>query len=308
MQNLIPARPAYKKERRTVGYMLLAQFLLLLAARFFAHLFSFSDILFLMAPVTAAIAFGPPLFAYFFYRGRTYTKALRLQASRRVHLPLLIFAFIALFFGTFLLSVLTGGLDALGNSVATFSESPTDETLALLLSLVTVGVFPAVLETLCFFGVAATEYERRGSFRAILMTALLFALMHFDATNLPAYLFAGALYVLVLYATNSLIAVGVLHVLYTVISLLTHRYLVALYHFTGTVQLFLFFFILFAVGALILFCRAAARIYRLRDEKGLQRPRRDVPYNVQFYTVLDALTDPAVIGCMIVAVIGFILL
>ena len=111
MQNFIPARPAYKKERRTVGYMLLAQFLLLLAARFFAHLFSFSDILFLMAPVTAAIAFGPPLFAYFFYRGRTYTKALRLRAPRASYTPFLISAFFVLVSGGLLLSILFGGTE-----------------------------------------------------------------------------------------------------------------------------------------------------------------------------------------------------
>lgn len=308
MPKWIPERPAYKKEHRTVGFMLLAVFLLLLAARMLTHLFSFGDIPWLMAPVAALIAFLPPIAGYLFYRGRGYTKALRLQAPRHVHLPLMIFAFIALLFGSFLLSALTGGLDTLGNSVVAFSQSTPETVWEFLLSIVTIGVLPALLEAFCFFGVATLEYERRGAVRAILLCTVLFSLIHFDAANLPAYLFAGVLYTLVLYATGSLIAVGILHALYVICGLALHRYLVALYHFTGTVQLFLFFFILFALGALILFCRSAARIYRQRDEKGLRDPRRDVPYEVQFYTVLDAACDPAVILCLGVSIAGFILL
>lgn len=308
MPKWIPERPAYKKEHRTVGFMLLAVFLLLLGTRTFTHLFSFGDIPWLMAPVAALITFLPPITAYLFYRGRGYTKALRLQAPRHVHLPLIIFAFIALFFGSFLLSVLTGGLDTLGNSVAAFSQNTPETVWELLLSLITIGILPALLEVFCFFGIAALEYERRGAVRAIVLCTVLFALVHFDAANLPTYLFAGILYTLVLYATGSLIAVGIIHALYVVCALPIHRYLVALYHFTGTVQLFLFFFILFALGALILFCRSAARIYRQRDEKGLRNPRRDVPYEVQFYTFLDAICDPAVILCLGAAIAGFILL
>ena len=308
MPHWIPERPAYKKEHRTVGFMLLAVFLLLLGARTFSHLFSFYKIPWLIAPVMALISFAAPPLAYIFYRGRSYPRMLRLQPPRHVHLPLLIFAFIALFCGTFLLSSLTGGLDTLGNSVAAFTQNTPETVWELLLSLLTVGAVPALLEAFCMFGIAAVEYERRGAYRAILLCTLLFALLHFDAANLLAYLFAGALYVLILYATGSLIAVGIIHTLYVVISLLVHRYLVALYHFTGTVQLFLFFFIVLALSALILFCRSAARIYRARDERGLRDPKRDVPYNVQFYTLLDALCDPAVILCLAVAIAGFILL
>ena len=176
-----------------------------------------------------------------------------------------------------------------------------------LLSLLSVGVLPAILEAIFFHGIVAAEYERRGAYRAILMSTLLFALVHFDITNLLAYLYAGALLMLVLFATNSLLATMLLHVAYQVLSLLAHTYLVALYRFTGTVQLFLFIFLVLLLLSLILFCRSAMRIYRTRDEHGISNPRRDVPYNVQFYTVLDAVSDPAFIFCVIVSVVGFIL-
>jgi hypothetical protein len=158
-----------------------------------------------------------------------------------------------------------------------------------------------------FGGILMAEYERRGAVRAILMSALLFSLLHFDLSNLLSYLFAGALLALVVYATSSLVAAMILHVLYNVLSLFAQHYLNALYDHTGTIQLYLFVFIATLLVSLLLFCRACARIYRIRDERRLEDPRRAVPYQVQFYTVLDALCDPTILICFGLAIAGFII-
>lgn len=307
MPKWIPERPVYKRERRTVSLLALITFLLLLTSRLLTHLLPFGHKLWLVAPVLSGVSFLLPVGGYILFRKRGYIQSMRFQLPRAAHIPLLLFAFSALFCGSFLLSMLTGGLDTLGNSVSAFSQNNTETVWQLLLSLVSVGILPAFLEELCFRGIVATEYERRGAYRAILMSALLFALIHFDIANFLAYLYAGVLLVLVLFATNSLLATLLLHISYQVASLLAHRYLVALYRFTGTVQLFLFILIVLLLLALILFCRSSMRIYRNRDEHGISNPRRDVPYNVQFYTVLDALSDPAFILCVIVSIVGFIL-
>lgn len=307
MLKWIPERPPYKKERRTVGFMAFAAFLLLFLGRLLGDRLPFADVTALRAPLFAIVAFLLPVGAYLCFRGRGYTKALRLRLPRGSAVPLLIAAFFALLSGSLLLSYLTGGADTLGNSVISFDSVRPETALETLLLVIGGAVVPAILEDFFFRGIVAAEYERRGAFRAVLMSALLFALVHFDLSNLISYLFAGVLLTLVLFATNSLYATVLLHVLYNVFSLLAQRYLNALYDYTGTVQLFFFIFILTLLVSLLFFCRLCVRIYRIRDEQGLDDPRRDVPYNVQFHTVLDALSDPAVLLCFGLSVAGFIL-
>ena len=308
MPSWIPERPNYKKEHRTIGFMVLAAFLLLFLCRFLAPYLPIPDLPFLLPLLLLGVALLLPSLVYILFRGKGYSKALRLQLPRGTHTPLLIAAFFALFSGTLLLSILFGGTETLGNCVAAFdAERPQTVWETLLLLLVT-ALLPAVLEEFFFRGVVMVEYERRGAVRAILMSTLLFALLRFDLSNFPAYLFAGALLALVLFVTNSLFATVILHVLYDLAATLTQHYLNTLYYFTGTVQLFLFVFILILLISLILFCRAAARVYRGRDEQGIGDPRRAVPYNVQFYTVLDAVSDPTILLSVGIAIAGFIVL
>ncbi|MBQ2773222.1 MAG: CPBP family intramembrane metalloprotease [Clostridia bacterium] len=308
MSKWIPERPPYKKERRTVGFMALAAFLLLFFYRLFADRLPFASVTWLNAPVVACVAFLLPALAYVCFRGNGYTAALRLHFPRGRCTPLMIAAFFALFSGCLLLSLLTGGMETLGNSVLSFDTAQPEGAFEAFLLLIGGAILPALLEEFFFRGIIAVEYERRGAFRAVLMSALLFALLHFDISNLLSYLYAGVLLCLVLYATNSLWATVILHVLYNVLSLVAQRYLNALYEYTGTVQLFLFIFVVILLASLLFFCRACARIYRMRDEQGIQDPRRAVPYNVQFHTVLDALSDPAIILCFALSIAGFILL
>ncbi|MBR2465106.1 MAG: CPBP family intramembrane metalloprotease [Clostridia bacterium] len=308
MSKWIPERPPYKKERRTVGFMALAAFLLLFFCRLFIDRLPFADATWLSTPLVACVAFLLPALAYLTFRGRGYTAALRLHFPRGRCTPLMIAAFFALFSGCLLLSLLTGGMETLGNSVLAFDTARPQAAWESLLLLIGGAVLPALLEEFFFRGIIAVEYERRGAFRAVLMSALLFALLHFDISNLLSYLYAGVLLCLVLYATNSLWATAILHVLYNVISLIAQPYLNALYEYTGTVQLFLFIFIIMLLVSLLFFCRACARVYRMRDEQGIQDPRRAVPYNMQFHTVLDALSDPAVILCFALSIAGFVML
>ncbi len=304
----IPERPSYKKEHRTVGFLMLAIFSLLFICRVLTPLLPSPLTQWFFPPLIASFALLLPILFYLLFRGKGYLRLLRLQLPSSSHSPLLIAALFSLLSGSFLLSALFGGTEALGNSVSAFSAQGHKTVWETLLSVLVCAVLPALLEELLFRGIAAVEYERRGAVRAVLMSTLLFALLHFDLANLLSHLFVGALLMLVLYATGSLYATALLHVLFNVLCLLLQRYLNALYYFTGNLSLLLFILVTILLVSLIVLCRACRRIYRTRDEQGLSDPRRAVPYNVQFYTVLDALSDPAVILSFLIAIAGFILL
>ena len=308
MSKFIPERPPYRRERLIVGYLMLAVFAILFALRIPKLIFHFSLDSAVGALIVSVAAFALPLLVFVLIRGKGYTRTLRLRLPQGCHIPLLIAAFFALFSGTLLLSILCGGFEALGRTAAAMEATDTTSVGGLLLRAPLVAVLPAILEDFLFRGIVVAEYERRGAWRALLFSAMLFALAHFDARNLLAFVFSGVVLTLVLLATNSLLATMLLHALYHVTVLLTHTYLYALYRYTGNVLLFVFAWIVVLLVSLLLFTHFGARLYRRRDEVRLRDPRRDVPWNVQFYTILDALTDPPLLLCLGLAITALIIL
>jgi membrane protease YdiL (CAAX protease family) len=307
MANLIPERPRYRRERLIVGYPLLAVFALLFLSHLLFDRFSLpATYWFKLLPIAVTLLL--PTVIFWSIRGNGYTRALRLRAPRATQIPFLISAFFAMLAGCMLLSLPFDGTSTLGNSATAFEGLGMGGAFDTVMSVLILAIAPAVLEELFFRGIVITEYERRGAVRGALMSALLFALCHFDLRNLPVYLFSGLLLALVLYATDSLIATILLHVCYNVFSLFGQSYLNAFYRITGGTALFVFSLAVVLLLSLVIFFGTGARIYRLREQSGRRDPRRSVPYNVQFYTTLDALLDPPVLICLILSVVGFILL
>lgn len=307
MAKLIPERPRYRKERIWVGYPTLAVFVLLFFVRALDKWLDLPFSAVWLKLLAVPVVFLVPTVIFCLIRGYGYARVLRIRPPHTGHIPFLISAFFALFCGALLLSILCGGIESLGNSVTAYETDPPKNLLYGIAMALGLAIIPAILEEVFFRGVVAAEYERRGSFRAVLMSALLFALCHFDLSNLPVYLFSGTLFMLVLFATDSLLATVILHICYNLVSLFGQRYLNALYSITGSVELFLFLLILVLLIALVCFFRFGAQLYRNRQENDLSDPKRAVPWNVQFYTTLDALCDPSVLACIAIAVVGIIL-
>ena len=307
MSQWIPPRPRYRREQLIIGFPTLAVFSLLFVSFLIFGRWDMPDSLFFKL-IPMVVSLLTPILLFWMLRGGGYTKALRLRAPRASYTPFLISAFFVLVSGGLLLSILFGGTETLGNSTVAFEEAAPSGILDTVLSVLVLGVLPAVLEELFFRGMVVAEYERRGAIRAVLMSALLFALCHFDLHNLAVYLFGGVVLALVLYATDSLIAAILVHVCYNAFSLLGQPYLNAFYRITGGMELFIFCLVLILLLFLVIFFGTAARIYHLRAQNGLKNPRRDVPWNVQFYTILDALSDPPILLCFVIAILGFIFL
>lgn len=308
MAKLLPPRPRYARERALYPPFLLfcfgAAFTLRLLAKFLPALFPFSFIL----PLTLSLAFLGTTLTFMRLRGSGYARAMRLRRPHAIHLPILAAAFFALLAGALLFSLLFGGTETLGNTAIAFESAAPLSPLTGLIAVPVAAILPAICEELFFRGVLCAELDRRGALRAVLLGSLCFSLIHFDLANLPAYFFAGALLTLVLYATDSLIAAILLHVLYNVTLLFLQRYLNALYGFTGNAELFLFLLILIFLLSVLLFCLFCAREYRSRATAQIKPPRRDIPRDVQIYTLFDALSEIPVLLCIALSVVGLILL
>ena len=308
MLNLLPPRPRYAREYAKYPLLLLFCFAALFTVRLLAKL---SPTLFSSALISLFLQLAIlllPALLFIRMRGRGYGKAIRLRRPAAAHIPLLICAFFLLLVGGFLLSTLFGGTHTIGNSSSSFEAATPSGIWQTLIAIPVLALLPAICEELLFRGILCTELDRRGALRAVLVGSLLFALIHFDLANLPVYFYAGVLLTLVLYVTDSLIATMIIHALYNLVSLFGQRYLNAFYSFTGNPELFLFLLILIFLAALLFFSLLCAKNYRARAEHSIRPPRRDIPGDVQLYTMFDALSEAPVLLCFVISVVGFIIL
>ena len=75
------------------------------------------------------------------------------------------------------------------------------------------GIIPAITEEFLFRGVVLCEYESEGIPAAVIMSSLFFAMLHGSAVGGITYLFCGVVLAMTLYATRSLLATIVVHML-----------------------------------------------------------------------------------------------
>lgn len=76
----------------------------------------------------------------------------------------------------------------------------------LAVSILLIGVMPGVCEELMHRGFLLTAYEKRGSYKAVVIVAILFGLFHFDITNLLGPIFLGLLIGYYVVRTGSIFA------------------------------------------------------------------------------------------------------
>jgi len=107
------------------------------------------------------------------------------------------------------------GLPTVGTGV------PTPGTMGeLALSMLVIGVAPALCEELLFRGLVFPSMERLGTRRALVISGLVFALMHGQITALPAHLLLGFVLGYLLVGYGSLMAPMLFHAAYNGVTML----------------------------------------------------------------------------------------
>ena len=100
-------------------------------------------------------------------------------------------ALLGLFFTTDLTALWSILLEALGLNVGGISLPMPTSSPGLMLCVLYVAVLPAVCEEFLFRGAILSAFERQGTRRAVLASAMLFALLHGSLAGLPAHLLLG---------------------------------------------------------------------------------------------------------------------
>lgn len=125
-------------------------------------------------------------------------------------------------------SVWDGLWRLLGGNSANITGVETPSTLpALFVALVSLALSPALFEEFLFRGIILPIYERkfRSPWPAIVLSGLIFALMHGSIIGLPAHIILGILFAFVVVVTDSIWAGVLYHFLHNGIAV-TYSYIV----------------------------------------------------------------------------------
>ncbi len=247
------------------------------------------------------------------FSGEKYIKGLRLRLPRLNSLVLIISSAVLMISGGLLLSTLFGGLESLSENFSLYDTfvSKTDGSIpSNLYLLAAYAIIPAICEEFVFRGILCYEFERGGVLRALVLSSVFFAMLHFNPINILVYLFSGAVLAMVLYASRSLIGSMLAHLLYNIFGLFGQRYMNTLYRITGSSNFFLFIvaFLFLASGAI--FCHEAAKLYKkyLYDgaSSNYKNPVLHNPAQIR-QSYISIIKQPATIACFVFYIIASII-
>ena len=238
-------------------------------------------------------------------RGEGYTKRLRMRLPRPSSFLLIISATLLMISGGLFLSFIFGGLDSLSKNFSlydTFISKNDYSVQSNIYLLLAYALLPAICEEVVYRGILCAEYEQGGVLRSVIVSSVFFALLHFNPINILTYLFSGAILSLVLYATRSLFASMLTHLLYNIFGLFGQKYMNTLYKITGSEVFFVFIITFVLLLSAAIFCRQASKLYKKHLYEGYssnyRKPVAETPEEIR-KSFLDVIREPATILCVI---------
>ena len=247
------------------------------------------------------------------FSGDRYVKRLRLSLPSPSSIVLILCASLLMISGGTLISILFGGVDSLSGNFTLYDTfiSKDNGTVPIKMYLILAyAVIPAICEEFVFRGILCLEYERGGVMRAIVFSSLFFGLLHFDLSNLPVYLFAGAVLAMTLYATRSLLGAILVHFLYNLFGLFGQPYISSLYNLWGSTDFLLFLVTSVFLLSATVFCKEAARLYKQYLYKGYSAAYRQpvIKDTDEFRnSYLNVIKSPSAIACFAVYIIALVI-
>ena len=267
---------------------------------------SSNDNIYLSVIVLQMLIFLIPGIIYCKLSGEKCTENLRIKALGPRKLFFALFAFVTLLAGTALIKL---GLYSLGYSSTSYTlyenyiPADTSGLGNVMYILIALAVLPAVTEEFIFRGILMQEYRAAGCSRtcAVMLSSLLFALIHFNIAQLPVYFFGGVVFGFVMTVADSLTAAVLVHFLNNAFSLFFETSLLRLISQTDSMIFVMFTFAVIFMLFLVLSLHEAETIIYDRGMTGADPPF-GVPSKKERARsgskLLEAIISPTFILCI----------
>ena len=210
-----------------------------------------------------------------------YLLKLRLNFPKTSQIPFMLASLGLLIFGSMMISAVFAGTESLDSGFTlynTFVSRVGVSFFSDLFLIIAYCAVPAFCEELVFRAILCREYEKYNVLLGIISSSVFFALLHFNVSQFPVYLFSGILLSLVMYATGSVSVSMIVHFAFNIFGLFGQPYLNAFYTVTGgTSGLFIFILSMLTLLLASLFCFTASKCYLRRARYSNIPNRRILP-------------------------------
>lgn len=154
--------------------------------------------------VTQYVVILGPVFVYMLIGGINIKDVFRFNSPGLAPMVIILFAAIpASFVGNALNMLIIYPLSLIGKLPETPIPVPQNLTDVLLMIFV-IAVTPGICEEILNRGVILRAYEKRGTYKAVVISGIFFGIFHFDMQNLLGPIFLGILFSYYVIRTNSI--------------------------------------------------------------------------------------------------------
>ncbi len=264
------------------------------------------DNIYLSVIVLQMLIFLIPGIIYCKLRGKRCVANLCIKKFGPRKLLFSIFSFFTLIAGAALIKLALYEMGFFSTSYTLYADyipSDTASFTSIIYIILALAVLPAVTEEFIFRGIVLQEYRLAGCSKtaSIILSALLFAMLHFNIGQLPVYFFAGVVLAAVMIVTESLAATVLVHFLNNAFSLFFETTLLRLISQTDSAIFVLFIFAVFFILFLILALHEAERVLYDKGMSG-EDPLFGIPSKKQktHYSALwlEAIISPTFLLCI----------
>ena len=265
------------------------------------------DNIYLAMIILQLLIFVLPTVFYCKLRGKKLTKNIASKKLTGHKIGFVASCLGVLIFGSILLNTASfyifGGAQQTTSLYNTFNPLNTTSWQNIAYIIISLCVFPALTEEFTFRGVVQTEYSSYGVGVAILMSSLMFSMLHFNLNNFIVYFFCGVVASYTVYVTGSIVSGVILHLMNNMYALFFEAALWNVIKAPNSLVFFLFVVSTLFIIFLFLSFSGAERVLYISGVQGEKSPPEAEKQEGGIKLLFEALLSPSFIGCVIVFLI-----
>jgi uncharacterized protein len=172
-----------------------------------------TDNIYLMLIINELVVILAPVLIYSFIKKVNFRETFRLNKPGLIPCALILLLSVPAYFVAMMLNNIVVYLLQFIGTIPN-QPIPVPKSIAeLIVGLLIIAVLPGICEETMHRGLLLKAYEKRGTFRALVITSIFFGVFHFDITNLLGPIVLGALFGYYVIRTNSIFAGMLAHFL-----------------------------------------------------------------------------------------------
>lgn len=276
-------------------------YILLYLSRFIdGSILTYGGNVYLSFIVIQLLVFAIPGFFYIKLKG--IEKDLHLKHILPRDVWFIISTFFVLIFGSTLMNTFSYyvfGSDGQYSITQTYVTKSGSTLFDIAYTVVAFVIIPALVEEFIFRGIVLSEYASYGKFTAIVMSSVMFGMLHFNLKQLLTYVFCGVVVSYAVYVTQSLWAGILLHVFNNLYAVFFESKLWDMLKKPNSIVFFIFVVTALLALFLIFSFNSAENILYNLGTKGVQSPPEANKQDIGMKPFLESIVSPCFIGCVI---------